>query len=198
MEALFNLIITTGNRYNNTVEVEDKELIVNTEITERDAYYVNRIGIVTARPRGLQTPIEIGDEVIVHHNVFRRWFDVRGNERNSGNYIDEEIYAISFDQVYAYRTPGSRWKALPGYTFVAPIKERQHEWDTTSELTHVGKMIYGPEELVGTTVGFTPGSEYEFQIEDQLLYRIYLNDIVWTSKKNAKELLSQPELHLSN
>ena len=195
MEALFNLIVTTGNRYNNTVEVEGKELIVNTEITERDAYYVNRIGTVTACPRGLQTPIKKGDEVIVHHNVFRRWFDVQGNERNSGNYIDENLYSVPFDTVYAYRSPGSEWKALPKYVFVAPIKERQHGWDTTSELTHVGKMIYGPEELVGTTVGFTPNSEYEFQIEEQLLYRIYLHDIVWTSKKNAKELLSQPELH---
>ena len=193
MEAIFNLIVTTGNRYNNTVDVEGNELIVNTEITERDAYYVNRIATVAAIPRINKSVIEVGDEVIIHHNVFRRWFDVRGDERNSGNYIDEGVYSVYFDQVYAYRKPGEDWKALPGYTFVAPIKERQHEWDTNDELIHVGIMKYGPEELVGTTVGFTPNSEYEFQIGDQLLYRIYLNDITWTSKKNAKELLSRPQ-----
>ncbi len=198
MEALYNYIITTGNRYNNTVDVDGSELIVNTEITERDAYFVNRIGTVTALPRAYESPVDIGDEVIVHHNVFRRWFDMHGKERNSANYIDEDKYSLYQDQVFAYRKPEGEWKAFPGYTFVAPIRERRDEWDTSKELKHVGTIVYGPEELKGLTVGFMPDSEYEFQIGDQLLYRIYLKDIVWTSKKNGKELLSQPELHLNN
>ena len=34
MQSLFEYIISTENRYNNTINVDGKELVVNTEITE--------------------------------------------------------------------------------------------------------------------------------------------------------------------
>ena len=114
MNTIYNLIVTTGNRYNNAVDVEGKELIVNTEVTERDAEFVNRIATVIGTPLAIHTPIEEGDEVIVHHNVFRRWYDVRGEEKNSSSYIDEGRYKIDPDQVFAYRKPGGEWIATPG------------------------------------------------------------------------------------
>ena len=83
MKSLYNYIISTNNRYDNKKAVEDKELILNTEITERDYHFVNRVGKVISTPINIKTPIKPGDDVIVHHNVFRRWFDVRGNEKNS-------------------------------------------------------------------------------------------------------------------
>ena len=48
MQALFDYIISTENRYNNVVDVDDKKLVVNTEITERDYMFVNRIGKVVS------------------------------------------------------------------------------------------------------------------------------------------------------
>ena len=194
MNSIYNFIISTGNRYNNTVEVEDKELIVNTEITERDAQFVNRIGTVTGLPLAIHTPVEIGDEVIVHHNVFRRWFDMKGIERNSSNYIDEDKFFVAMDQVFAYRKPGSWWMSTPGYCFVEPIIGKKTDWDTSNELELIGNIRIGNELLGldrGDLVGFKPDSEYEFMIDGIKLYRIYLHDIVWTSKKNAKELSLQ-------
>ena len=38
---------------------------------------------------------EIGDEVILHHNVFRRWYDIRGNEKNSAAFLSENDYIVS-------------------------------------------------------------------------------------------------------
>ena len=194
MNSIYNFIISTGNRYNNTVEVEDKELIVNTEITERDAIFVNRIGTVTGIPLAIHTPVEVGDEVIVHHNVFRRWFDVRGNERNSGNYIDEDKYSITLEQLYAYRKPGGEWLAAPSFCFVEPIVGKKADWDTSNELELIGRIYIGHELFGinrGDLVGFVPQSEYEFEIDGKKLYRIYSRNIVWTSKKNAKELSLQ-------
>ena len=194
MNSIYNFIISTGNRYNNTVEVEDKELIVNTEITERDAVFVNRIGTVVGTPLAIHTPVEIGDEVIVHHNIFRRWFDVRGNERNSGDYIDEDKYKVAMDQVFAYRRPGGEWLATPGYCFVEPIVGKTNNWDTSNELELIGHIQIGNELLGldrGDLVGFRPNTEYEFTIDGKKLYRIYSNFITWTSKKNAKELSLQ-------
>ena len=44
--------------------------------------YVNREAIVVSLPKAVKTDIKIGDTVIVHHNVFRRWHDQQGVEKN--------------------------------------------------------------------------------------------------------------------
>ena len=192
MNSIYNFIISTDQRYNNSVDVEGKELIVNTEVTERDAEFVNRVGTVAGTPLAIETPIKHGDEVIVHHNVFRRWYDQRGNEKNGGAYIDEGRYVVSMDQVYAYRKPGQNWIATPGFCFVEPIENPEELiWDINMELPRVGYIRYGSEQLgldTGDLIGFDKGSEYEFRIGEERLYRIYSNDIIWTSKKNVNEL----------
>ena len=192
MNSIYNFIISTDQRYNNSVDVEGKELIINTEVTERDAEFVNRVGTVIGTPLAIESPIRKGDEIIVHHNVFRRWFDMRGNERNSGAYIDEDKFAVAPDQVYAYRKPGKEWIATPGYCFVEPIENPEELiWDISKELPRVGYIRYGSEQLAldrGDLIGFDKNSEYEFHIGKERLYRILLNDIIWTSKKNVNEL----------
>lgn len=181
MRSLYNYIISTNSRYDNKVSVGSKELILNTEITERDYLFVNRIGTVINAPINIKTPIESGNEVIVHHNVFRRWYDVRGNERNSGNYIKEDTYTVSEEQIFAYKQNG-KWHCPIQYCFVEPI-ENADEWSTDSEQKLIGKLTYTNDYLsslglsCGDVVGFTPNSEYEFNIEDKKLYRILSKDI---------------------
>lgn len=180
MKSLYNYIISTDERYDNKKSIGDKELILNTEITERDYHFVNRIGKVISAPINIPTPVKPGDKVIVHHNVFRRWFDVRGKERDSGSYITDNIYSVYPDQVYAYKH--EKWKALPGYCFVKPV-DQDFKWSVLSEKELVGELVYSNDYLdalkvtAGTLVGFTPASEYEFNIDDQKLYRIQSSDI---------------------
>lgn len=181
MRSLYNYIISTNSRYDNKVSVGNKELILNTEITERDYLFVNRIGTVINAPINIKTPIESGNEVIVHHNVFRRWYDVRGNERNSGNYIKEDTYTVSEEQIFAYKQNG-KWHCPIQYCFVEPL-ENKDVWSTDSEQKLIGKLTYTNDYLsslglsCGDVVGFTPNSEYEFNIEDKKLYRILSKDI---------------------
>ena len=181
MKSLYNYIISTNNRYNNKVSVDNKELILNTEITERDYMFVNRIGTVVNAPININTPIKKGDEVIVHHNVFRRWFDVRGNERNSGSFINENNYTVAQDQIFAYKQNGE-WHCPIQYCFVEPI-ENEDIWGLNSEQKLLGKLTYTNDYLsslglsCGDIVGFTPDSEYEFNIDDKKLYRILSQDI---------------------
>lgn len=181
MRSLYNYIISTNSRYDNKVSVGNKELILNSEITERDYVFVNRIGTVVNAPINIKTPIKSGDEVIVHHNVFRRWFDVRGNERNSGNYIKEDTYTVSEEQIFAYKQNG-KWHCPIQYCFVEPL-ENKDVWSTDSEQKLIGKLTYTNDYLsslglsCGDVVGFTPNSEYEFNIEDKKLYRILSKDI---------------------
>lgn len=181
MKSLYNYIISTTNRYDNKVSIDNKELILNTEITERDYKFVNRIGTVVNVPININTPIKSGDEVIIHHNVFRRWFDARGNERNSGSYIDEDKYIVSPDQLFAYKQ-NDKWHCPNMYCFVEPLKN-EDIWSTESEQKLLGKLTYTNDYLeslglsYGDIVGFTPDSEYEFNIDDKKLYRILSTDI---------------------
>ena len=188
MKSLRNYIISTNERYNNEINVDGGSLIVNTEISERDHHYVNRIGTVWSVPLVYNTPIEPGDDVVVHHNVFRRWYDVRGNERNSSSYIDEDCYTVSPDQVFAYKRH-DKWKAMPGYCFVKPLEDRRGVLGRRRELT--GVLHYSNEMLselglkIGDTICFAPASEYEFNIDGEKLYRILIDDI--TIKLYEKE-----------
>jgi len=81
MKTVFDFLIKPlEKRNNNTKSIKDKQLIVNTEMQNHN--YVSRIGVVLAVPSEYNG-ISVGDEVIVHHNVFRRYRDIRGKEKNS-------------------------------------------------------------------------------------------------------------------
>ena len=181
MRSIYNFIIYSNQRYNNSTDVEGKELILNTEITERDFMFTNRIGKVISTPAIVQTPVQKGDEVILHHNVFRRWIDIRGKEKDSSSFIGEREYMVAPDQIYAYKRNGE-WMCLEDYCFVKPIKDGS-KWATENEQKLLGELVYSNSYLkalglsAGDLVGFTPDSEYEFNIEDQKLYRILSNHI---------------------
>ena len=102
MKAPFDFVIKPkGNRYNNTTKVGSSELILNTEIYNHQ--FVNRQAIVKSVPTAFETEIQPKDEIIVHHNVFRRWHDVRGEEKNSRSYFDKDTYIVKVDQIFLYK-----------------------------------------------------------------------------------------------
>ena len=71
MKSIYGFVIEPkGERYNNTVDIKDVKLIVNTEIFNHQ--YVNREAKVLSTPRINNTYIKEGDTILVHHNVFRR------------------------------------------------------------------------------------------------------------------------------
>tara|TARA_R100000329_G_scaffold105537_1_gene86584 strand:- start:688 stop:1293 length:606 start_codon:yes stop_codon:yes gene_type:complete len=166
-----------GERYNNVKKIGDSELILNTEIFNHE--FINREAIVKAVPTARETKIQIGDTVIVHHNVFRRWYDVKGNEKNSKSFFNENTYIVSEDQIFLYKTPAywsrfkeSYWRACDGYCFVQPIKQRNKLAEEKEEQC-VGIVKYTDGvNKVGELVGFTPFSTYEFIINNTRLYRV--------------------------
>ena len=120
MKSVYNFVVTPkGDRYNNKKEVEGGELILNTEIYNHQ--YVNREAIVISKPIVGDTDIKAGDTVIVHHNVFRRWHNVKGIEKNSRSYFNESTYMISSDQIFLYKRD-DKWIAPKGFCFIKPLK----------------------------------------------------------------------------
>ena len=170
MKSVYNFVVTpVKNRYNNTKDIDGKELIVNTEIFNHQ--YVSREAIVKAIPTIGETDIKVGDTVIVHHNVFRRWHNQHGIEKNSKAYIDEDTYLVQPDQIFLYKR-NKDWQAVKGYCFAAPVKSTE-KLNTNKEKPLVGIVKYTDgtvkeEDLIG----FTPNSEYEFIIDGKKLYRL--------------------------
>ncbi len=197
MQSLYSFIIQPKNgRYTNEVEVGDKKLIINT--TMDDHKFVNRVGIVMSVPLIGDTDLSIGDEVIVHHNVFRRFYDVRGNEKNSSSYFKEDMYFCYYDQIFLYKH-NDQWKAPGNFCFVKPIlrKEKQIISDE-KEQKRIGILKYGNSSLEafkiheGDLVGFSPSSEYEFIIDENRLYRMRTNDITIKYEYKGDEVEYNP------
>ncbi len=175
MKSVYNFVVTPkGERYNNSKKVDGGELILNTEIFNHQ--YVNREATVISTPMVGHTDISPGDTVIVHHNVFRRWHNVKGIEKNSRSYFDESNYFISSDQIFLYKRD-KEWIAPEGYCFVIPLKSQNPlNVDLEKPLQGIVKYSDGTVE-VGDLVGFKPKSEYEFIVDGERLYRVLSNFI---------------------
>ena len=151
-------------------DIEGKELILNTELQNHQ--YTSRHGVVIDTPLVGVTPVVSGDEIIVHHNVFRRFYDVRGNEKNSKSYFKENMFLVDTEQIFAYKSKDGLWKPMDGFYFVKPLKNKDM-FSTDKEMPLKGIIKYGDSEIpAGTLVGFSPRSEYEFIIEGERLYRV--------------------------
>ena len=175
MKSVYNFVVTPkGERYNNKKKVGDSELILNTEIFNHQ--FVNRAAIVKSIPLIGDTDIQPGDEVIVHHNVFRRWHNVKGIEKNSRSFFDENTYLINQDQIFLYKR-NNKWEAPKGYCFVKPLKTiDQFNIESEKLLQGIVKYSDGTVE-VNELVGFRPSSEYEFIVDGERLYRVLSNFI---------------------
>ena len=175
MKSVYNFVVTPiGKRYNNTKKVGDSELILNTEIYNHQ--YVNRKASVISTPIVGETDIQAGDDVIVHHNVFRRWHNVKGVEKNSRSYFNESTYFINLDQIFLYKRYWE-WKTPKGYCWIKPLKATD-QFNIEQEKPLQGIVKYSDGTVnVNDIVGFTPNSEYEFIIDGERLYRVLSNFI---------------------
>ena len=181
MNSIYNFIIKPLNeRYDNEIKIGNKSLITNTKID--DFTNVSREAIVVALPIAYKTDIKIGDKVIVHHNIFRRWYDIKGKERNSAKYFKDNLYFAQPDQVFLY-SKNNKWISFNDRCFVQPIKnDNKFSTDKTKKLIGILKIGNNSLEALGIVPGdvvsFPPKREWEFALDGELLYCMKSNDIV--------------------
>ena len=110
----------------------------------------------------------------MHHNVFRRWHNVKGIEKNSRSYFNESTYFISHDQIFLYKRK-DKWIAPKGYCFIKPLKAiNQFNIQSEKPLQGIVKYSDGTVE-VGDLVGYVPRTQSEFIVDGQRLYRVLSN-----------------------
>jgi hypothetical protein len=182
MKSVFSFIVrpVNGDRYNNKVKVGDKDLILNTQIESFKS--VNNFAEVVSVPLAYNTDIKVGDIVVIHHNVFRKFYDIKGKIKNSRSFFMEDLYFCDLDQIYLYKTD-SKWKTFGDRCFIKPLKNIDYlKLDKEQKL--IGVLKYGNDSLnklkinPGDLVGYTPYGEYDFIIEGERLYCMKSNDIV--------------------
>lgn len=178
MRSIYDFIVKpVDGRYNNTVKVGDVDLVINTRIEEFKS--VSKVAEVVGLPLSMDTDIKVGDRVIVHHNVFRRFYDIRGLEKNSRSFINEDMYICSPEQIYMYGKNNTHLD----YCFVKPIVT-DDAFSLTTEKPLMGILKHGNKKLSeisvkeGDLVSFRPTSEFVFVIDGELLYGMKFNNIV--------------------
>lgn len=183
MRSPFYFIVKpmNGKRYDNTKDIGGIDLIVST--SEEDHKFSNRYAEVIELPLGYKGPIQQGDTLLVHHNAFKFYNDMKGRQKSGKSFFKDDLFFIETEQFYLYKNEG-KWKTYDRYCFVKPVPVTEsYIKKPFSNEPLMGIMKYPNEYLLsrgirsGDMVCFTPDSEYEFIVDEETLYRIYDHQI---------------------
>ena len=120
-------------------------MIVNSDLSNH--MHVNRFAEVIETPSHYKGEIKKGDTLVVHHNVFRIYYDMKGRPRKSPNYFKGDVYIIDPYQFYLYHD-GNKWHSVDNYCFVKPM-ELENKYLPIDEM-HITEAInpYGLTKFI--------------------------------------------------
>jgi hypothetical protein len=127
--------------------------------------------------------VQQGDTLLVHHNAFKFYNDIRGRRKSGRSFFRDDKFFIEPDQFFMYRRNGT-WNTYDRYCFVKPISAIDSY--IKKPFTHeplMGEMVYPNAYLLsqgirtGDKVCFKPDSEYEFDVDGEKLYRMFDHQI---------------------
>ena len=181
MKSLYDFIIQPlGDKYSNTVKISGVDVVVNTKI--ENWKFVNRLAVVVETPLAFTTKVKKGDIIVIHQNVFRTFYDMKGQKKKSRSYFKDDLYFCAIDQIYLYKNSNS-WNSFGDRCFIKPIKNND-SLTLDKEQKLIGILKYSNSSLEalkinqGDLVGYTPNGEWEFLVENERLYCMKSNDIV--------------------
>jgi len=192
MKSLYDFIVKpVGKEYDNEITIGNKKIILNTKI--ESFKFVNNMAEVVEIPVAFKTNIKKGDLIIIHHNVFRTFYDMKGVKKKSRSNFIDGLYFCALDQVYLYKR-NKNWMSFNDRCFVKPLESKDN-LEVVKEQKLIGTLKIGNSSLEalgiteGTIVGYTPDGEYDFIIDKERLYCMKSNDIVikYGNQKNQTE-----------
>tara|TARA_R100001480_G_scaffold153390_1_gene156446 strand:- start:302 stop:841 length:540 start_codon:yes stop_codon:yes gene_type:complete len=170
-----------GKRYNNTKNISGIDFITST--SEEDFTVSNRKGIVISVPLNYKGPVKVGDILLVHHNVFKYYNDMKGRQQSGKSFFKDNLFFVDNSQFFMYNH-NNQWISHDKYCFVRPIKkQKSFMFKRGKEEPLMGEMIYPNEYILshgikpGALVSFQPDTEYEFNVDGEKLYRMYDHQI---------------------
>lgn len=181
------VIVEVDQTYINEQIIHGAALVTNNTI--ESVANINRIAKVVSAPEA--TILEAGDEIVFHHNILRAVNGYQGEKVHSEYWIKDNLYFIPPAEIFAYKREG-KWEAVAPFCFVKPIEALQDTkiFMDRQESTHKGKTkLRGCMKLLNADLRqqgvkendeiiFSPYSEYEFEIEGELYYKMSTKDVV--------------------
>jgi len=184
LKGLYDFIVEPlGEKYSNKIKIGDKELVLNTKI--EDFKFVNRLAKVIETPKAFNTGIDVGDIIVIHQNVFRVFYDMKGNKKKSRSWFKDDLHFCAIDQIYLYNK-GDKWRSFGDRCFISPIK------DTESLIKYDNSSLNALGINSGDLVGYTPNGEWEFLVDGKRLYCMKSNDIVIKYEYQGNEVEYNP------
>ena len=186
MKSPYSFIVKAlgGSRYVGSKNIEGVDFIVNT--SEENHKASNRIAKVVETPINYDGDIQVGDLLVVHHNVFKFYNDMYGRKKSGRSFLKDDLFFVDSDQFYMYGRDG-QWFAHDRYCFIKPIEKKSKTIDTNDkEEPLMGEMLYPNAYIAskgvcpGDIVGYKPNCNYEFVIDDQRMYRLFDHQISMT------------------
>tara|TARA_R100001460_G_scaffold78214_2_gene119167 strand:- start:9502 stop:10065 length:564 start_codon:yes stop_codon:yes gene_type:complete len=183
MKSPYSFIVRAsgGNRYVGSKDIEGVDFIVNT--SEENHKASNRIAVVVSTPVNYNGDIQVGDSLVVHHNVFKFYNDMYGRKKSGRSFLKDDLFFVDNSQFYMYGRDG-KWFAHDRYCFIKPINKIKKSIDTNDkEEPLMGEMLYPNAYMLskgvdkGSIVGYKPNCNYEFVIDGERMYRLFDNQI---------------------
>ena len=171
-----NFIVFVDTEYIN----EKDGIIINDTIESVNS--INRIGTVIYSP---DKKIKAGYKILFHHNIVRMKNDIKKKQIKSQFWLEGNKYFVPKQEVFMYYD--IKWNAYGENCFIKPIKvENTKIIDERykGRLNHIGEIAYINEELLsyglkqGDRVIFSRYSEYEFDIDGNIYYKMRTKDIL--------------------
>ena len=184
MKSPYNFIVKPlkGRRYDNIKEIGGINFITST--SQEDFTASNRYAEVIETPISYDGEISPGDTLIVHHNVFKYYNDIKGRQKSGKSFLKDDLFLVDDYQFYMFKHDGV-WNAVDMFCFVKPVDKIDDYYLKTpgKDQPLVGIVRYSNNRLrglgvtEGDTISFLPDSEYEFNVDGEKLYRILSNSI---------------------
>ena len=183
MQSPYSFIVTPlkNRRYNNIKKIGDTDFITST--SEEDYKSSNRFATVIETPINYKGEIQKGDTLVVHHNVFKFYNDMYGRRQSGRSFLRENLFLVDPDQFFMYKR-NDEWRGYDKYCFIKPseikdsfLNKRGSREPLMGVIKYINKEL---EELglkEGDEISYQPDSEYEFIIDDEVLYRMRTNNI---------------------
>tara|TARA_R110000851_G_scaffold117098_1_gene243631 strand:+ start:3675 stop:4238 length:564 start_codon:yes stop_codon:yes gene_type:complete len=183
MRSPYNFIVKplNGRRYDNIKKIGSTEFI--TSSSQEDHVVANRFAEVISLPIDYKGPVSEGDTLLVHHNVFKFYYDMKGRQKSGRSFFKDDLFLIDNEQFFLYKNKGT-WMAHSKYCFIKPIHTKEsYLLKNCVEEPLIGEVKYINQELldlgvsVGDQISFVPDSDYPFTVDDEKLYRMFTDNI---------------------
>lgn len=183
MKSPFYFVVrpTNGRRYDNIKKIGSIDFITST--SQEDHTATNRFAEVVSVPNNYTGDISVGDTLLVHHNTFKIYYDMKGQERSGTSFLKDDLFFVDEDQYFMYNH-NNEWRTHSKYCFIKPVKTRESYISKGGVYEPlIGVVKYSNDELrdlgvvEGDEVSFEPDSEYEFNIDGEKLYRMFTKNI---------------------